>query len=240
MRLLSSRIVLACLAVLGVATLAQPAKAGPVYSFTKITNNGNPDVGSQLQVEVIDAGVVAGISKVTFKFTNSAVIASSITDLYWDDGTLLGITTVTDSGAGVAFDAPATPGDLPGGNAVNFNTTVGFSADSAPPVSQNGVDSSSEWVAVTFNLINGKTYADTLAALALSLQTGNVGQDVTGGLRIGLHVQAIGPNSGSDSYVNGPQVNPVPAPAGLVLLLSAAPFAVFGRAIRRRLTAAKA
>jgi len=138
---------------------------------------------------------------VLFKFFNNVGIASSITDVYFDDGTLLGIATITSS-AGVAFDDPATPGNLPSGNTASppFMTTANFSADSDTPIMANGVNSASEWLGITFNLINGKTYADTLAALG------------DGSLRIGLHVQAIGTTGGSDSYVN---VVPVP---GAVLL----------------------
>ena len=42
----------------------------------------------------------------------------------------------------------------------------------------------------------------------------NSGEDVTGGLRIGIHLQGIGENGGSESLVNGPVV-PVPAAAWL-------------------------
>ncbi|MCL4854532.1 MAG: hypothetical protein KJZ78_24495 [Bryobacteraceae bacterium] len=157
------------------------------YSFFKITNNGNQDVSSQLSVEVTGAG-----SQASFQFFNNVGIASSITDIYFDDGTLLGIALITTSGAGVAFNSPANPSNLPGGNNASpaFVTTQNFSADSDPPVSQNGVNAATEWVTITFNLINGKTIVDTLAALD------------DGSLRIGLHVQAIGSKGGSDSYVN--------------------------------------
>ncbi len=198
MKIKSLTVFTAALLVFG---MVSSAAAIEYFGFYKITNNGNEDVGSQLSVGVYDAGVDdAGIKKVGFTFTNNVGIGSSITDIYFDDGTLLGIAQILNS-AGVSFASPATPGDLPGGNAVDFETTVPFSADSDSPVSKNGVDAASEWVTIIFNLINGKTYADTIKALN------------SGELRIGLHVQSIGVKDGSDSYVNR-----VPEPVTLLLL----------------------
>lgn len=180
--------------------LTAPAWADPTFGFYKITNNGNVDVSSQLSVVVSSAGS----NQVLFKFFNNVGIASSITDIYFDDGTLLGIASISDSGDGVAFTAPAVPKDLSGGNDISpkFDVTKGFSADSVEPIAPMGVDSASEWVGITFNLINGKTLGDTIAALG------------TGELRIGLHVQSIGTTGGSDSYVN---VNVVPVPGAVLL-----------------------
>ena len=138
-------------------------------------------------------------------------MASSIADVYFDDGTLLGIAEITASGAGVAFSQFANPNDLPSGNTINFNVTKGFSADSDPPVQPNGVNPG-EWLNILFDLKSGKTYTDTLAALSLSLA--NPGEDVTGGLRIGIHVQGFADGE-SESFVNGP---PVPEPGTMLLL----------------------
>ncbi|MBL9138084.1 MAG: hypothetical protein JNK85_19610 [Verrucomicrobiales bacterium] len=184
------------LAIAAVCGLLSAGSASALtIGFTKITNNGNTDVASQLSVDVLDAGG----GKVEFKFKNTGSVGSSITDIYFDDGSLLGIASVGNS-AGVSFSQGASPGDLPGGNAVDFNTSVGdFAADSDAPTSSNGVNPG-ETVSIFFNLIGGKTYADTLAALALAATDPTT--DITGGLRIGLHVQSIQPQGGSDSYVN--------------------------------------
>jgi hypothetical protein len=187
MNLLKKTVLLTVAAML----MAAGAANATTFSFGKITNNGNPDVSGQLLVDVTDG---AG-DTVDFTFYNSALIGSSITDIYFDDGTLLALADI-DSSAGVVFDDPASPGNLPGGNLASpaFVTTQDFSADSNAPVSANGVDDDAEWVTINFTLQGTQTYADTIAALE------------SGALRIGLHVQSIDGCttclSTSDSYVN--------------------------------------
>ncbi len=188
------------LTLLGVASVQ--ANAGVIYTFGNITGNNvaNAAAGeSQLAVEV-DA---VGPNQVSFKFTNTGPLAMSITDIYFDDGTLLGIASITNGGPSVDFSQGASPGNLPGGNALSpaFQTTAGFSADSNPPTQPNGVNPG-EMVTIVFNLINGMTFADTINAL-------NTPGDH---LRIGIHVQGFA-NGGSESFVNR-----VPAPSALALL----------------------
>jgi hypothetical protein len=186
------------LAVLGVgltAVLAARAQA-VTYSFFCISNNlaGDCAIGeAQMTVDVTDPGG----GQVDFTFSNSGPAASSITDVYWDDGALLGIATLT-NGAGVDFSMGCSPGDLPAGNTVNFTTTVGFCADSDPPTQPNGVNPG-ETLIVTFNIQGGMTFADVLADLA------------DGTLRVGIHVQGYA-TGGSESLVN------VPEPGTLALL----------------------
>ncbi len=231
--------VLAFSALLVVGLTGPRASAGYVYRFTGVTNNNatNTAAGAaQLTVDVSDAGtvVIGGntVHRVAFKFLNNGPSAMSITDLYFDDGTLLGIASIT-NGPGVSFSVGGSPPNLPGGNAINFHTSAGFLADSDPPVQANGVNPG-EWVRVTFNLINGKTYSDTLAAMQLSLN--NPGVDMTNGLRIGIHVQGFS-GGGSESFVNGAPITPAPAPTGLALVLSALPVLGLRRLIRRQCTA---
>jgi len=186
--------------VVALAAFAAPAHA-VLYSFACITDNGNGCdlLAPQLQVDVTDG---AG-DTVDFTFYNNVGIESSITDVYFDDGTLLAITNITGS-AGVAFASPATPGDLPGGNNASPDFVADFSADSDAPITDNGVDALGEFLTISFSL-DGVTYADTLAALD------------SGALRIGLHVQSIGSEGGSDSLVNNPGA-PIPEPGTLLLL----------------------
>jgi len=168
------------------------------FGFGCITNtsSANCTTGeSQLFVDVTDAGS----GQVLFTFTNTGSEFSSIADVYFDDGTLLGIATIDNSDPGVSFSQDANPGNLPGGNLVGFTTTAGFLADSDAPVQPNGVNPG-ESLGITFNLINNLTYADTIIAL----QSGT-------DLRIGIHVQGFG-DGGSESFVNT-----VPVPAAVWL-----------------------
>ena len=164
------------------------------YGFANITGNSIADAATagQYSVEVNDS---AGAGKVQFIFRNSGPAASSITDVYFDDGTLLGIASVV-GGPGVDFSQGASPGDLPGGTPVGFDATAGFTADSNPPAQPNGVNPG-ETLWIVFDLINGKTVGDTILAL-------NSGVD----LRIGIHVQGF-EGGGSESFVNS-----VPVPDG--------------------------
>lgn len=166
------------------------ASAATISFFIVPGGSSSLDLSAQLRAEVTDEG--AGL--VGFTFYNDVGKQSSITDIYFDDGTLLDIGAITSSGSGVSFTAPATPGDLPGGSSISpkFETTEQWSLDSTSPmVPQHGVDQLGEWVKVVFSLQSGQDYDDTLAALA------------DGTLRLGLHVQAI-EGGGSSSWVSNP------------------------------------
>jgi hypothetical protein len=195
--------------------LAAPTVMANTYGFFPITDNGNGAalLAPQLHAvvtEVTNPADPGDVGDVRFQFYNAGPIVGSITDIYFDDGSLLGIAEIVDSGAGVAFNTPATPGELPGANNANpiFVTSAGFSADSDSPVSENGAGVG-EWVAIIFALQNGQTFNDV------------IGQLDSGELRMGLHVQAIGTAGGSDAFVNDGEEGTngkVPEPATLLLL----------------------
>ena len=171
--------------------------------FYNITNNNSGDAAigdAQLWVDVTDAGS----GKVLFTFGNTGTEASSICDVYFDDGTLLGIASIYDSEAGVSFSEGATPGVLPGGNEVDpvFEVTAGFLADSDSPAQPNGINPG-ETLGIAFDLQSGGTFADVLAELD------------DGRLRIGIHVQGFD-SGGSESFINN-SVVPVPEPATILL-----------------------
>jgi len=179
------------------------------YGLDCITNNNVSNCGigeAQLAVDVVGGttnshlGIGIGSNQVLFVFRNAGPSNSSITDIYFDDGTLLGIASVHNS-AGVVFSQGASPGNLPGGNLITpaFVTTAGFSADSDAPVQPNGVNPG-EYVGILFNLISGQTYADTIAALNLGVSS----PATQGSLRIGIHVQGFA-NGGSESFVHTPE-----------------------------------
>lgn len=190
-----------------------PAASGfalPV-GFGCITGNlaGDCAIGeAQLSVELSDLGG----GQVLFTFSNGGPAATSITDVYFDDGTLLGIAGLIDANEdgglggplgdpGVDFTAgSASPPNLPGGNTVGFNVTAGFLADSNSPVQPSGVNPF-EMLGVVFNLQVGKNYAHVVSDLE------------SGALRIGIHVQGFA-SGGSESFVN----LPVPEPGTAALL----------------------
>lgn len=161
------------------------------FTFENITHNSIVDatIGeSQLFVDVTAAP--GDPTQAVFTFRNVGPLASSICDIYFDDGPLLGIASVA-NGAGVDFEEIASPPNLPGGNTLSppFETTKGFSAQSTPPTQPNGVNPG-ESVVITFDLKNNATFDDVLAAI----------QDGT--VRIGIHVQGFA-DGDSESFVNG-------------------------------------
>jgi hypothetical protein len=178
-----------------------------VYTFDNITNNaaGDAAIGeAQLWVDVMDVG----FNQALFTFGNTGPDYSSICDVYFDDGSLLGIAGLIDvddgvgGNSGVDFTQFAMPYNLPGGQNIGFNTTAGFSADSDPPVQQNGVNPG-ETLGILFNLQLGQTWDNVIAELG------------TGALRIGIHVQGF-ESGGSESFVNN---NPAPVPEPSTILL---------------------
>lgn len=176
------------------------------YSFTHILEEGdgpvelaNAAIGeAQMFVDLTDLGS----SQVSFTFRNTGPEASSITDIYFDDGVLLELLSIDDSEAGVSFARLAKPENLPSGNNLMppFETTDDFSLDSDNPVQPNGVNPG-ESVSVTFSLKPGTDFDDLLS----NMET----QD----LRIGIHVQGFA-NGDSEAFVNN---GIIPAPGALLL-----------------------
>jgi hypothetical protein len=185
--------------------------------FDCISNNlaGDCQIGEdQLEVE-LTAG--PGADQVSFTFTNSGPEDSSITAVYFDDGTLSGIASIVD-GSGVDFEEGADPSNLPAGNNADPDFEADFAADAESPTQPNGVNPG-EQLTIIFNLLGGSTLADTEAALA------------DGSLRIGIHVQGFA-TEGSESFVNNPPDGVVPEPS-LGLLLAATLIPLFRRTRQR-------
>lgn len=198
--------------LVGVGLACSISAQAATLSFQCITNTNaaNCATGANQLSVTVSPGMLA--TQALFTFTNSGPNVSSITDVYWDDGTLLDIAQVNVNNSGaVSFSALATPSNLPGANNISpaFVTTAGFSVDSnSPHLSQNGVNPG-ESLGVLFDLRTGKTYTDLLAALDAAHR------DQPGDLRIGIHVQSFS-DSGSESFINVPTAVPLPAAVWLL------------------------
>ena len=206
-----------------------PAQA-VTFGFYNITGNNADDAAigeAQLFVDVTDPSGEENLlaTQALFTFRNIGPDDSSICDVYFDDGTLLGIASIDNSSLGVSFSQDADPGNLPGGNTVSpvFETStepffaMPLSADSDPRVQPNGVNPE-EYLGILFDLQSDGTFADVLTEL----------QDAT--LRIGIHVQGFAliegeEEEGSESFINTDEEgfippHSVPEPATMVLLAS--------------------
>lgn len=196
-----------CMVLLALVSLCGTVMAGPTFSFINITNNNSESAAigeSQLSVELFDLG-----SATQFVFSNSGSQASSIADIYFDDGinsifsSPITLADIDNSLAGVSFAPGASPSNLPGGNAVSFSTTPGLSADADSPAPFNGVNPG-ETVGITLGFTSGADFDDLLNEME------------SGDLRIGLHVQAFD-NGFSEGFINNGGTPVVPAPSSLLL-----------------------
>lgn len=190
------------------------------YNFSCITNNSPADCAiaeSQASVDVVDLGS----NQVEFVFSVSGGSHFSIAEIYFYDGTLLGIASINDAPlAGVDY-IEQTGGSmkLPG---TGFGPTKAFAAvDAANPAPVNGVNPG-EQVGIVFDLLAGMDYADVINALALPYSPGSN----NGALMIGFHATAFS-GGGSESLTT---TTVVPVPAAAWLFGSA----LLGLGIRRR------
>jgi hypothetical protein len=169
------------------------------FGFYSITDN-NPDdaaIGkAQLFVDVSDEFA----DQVLFTFRNTGPDQSSISEVYFDDGSLLGIASIINDLPGVVFVQGASPPELPGAGLLDppFETTVGFLAESVPPPPHRGVNPG-EQLGILFDLQEARTYQNVINDLNSSA------------LRIGIHVIGF-EGCGSESFVA------VPEPATIVVL----------------------
>jgi hypothetical protein len=208
--------------LLAVSLGVTPARADIVpLDFQCVTSNSGalcPTVASQMSLDVVGYNSAVGgfaspgafaepnAGQVLFVFHNAGPIDSTITQIYFYDGTLSGLASIYQP-AGVSFARDFTPGHLPG---LPPHPTASFDVDASNPAPQNGVNPG-EKVGILFDLLDGVDYDDVLAAIG--------SQD----LLIGMHVQSISTGSWSEGMIAVPGVV-VPEPAsilglGTILLL---------------------
>jgi len=183
------------------------------YNFERVTNNNVEDLSNQLSVSLWDhsqANSEFGLSltstQVLFSIQNDVGIASSIAEVYFDDG-LLGPASIENSLSGNTnfSGGSANPSNLPGGNTIGFMAIGPLSADVNPGPPNNGVNQSADTLGIVISL---GSFAD-FNAVQTAIDNGY--------LRVGYHVRSIGQQGGSDSYVN----SAIPLPAAAWMFISA-------------------
>jgi len=203
-------------AVMGVfvSTLQADISDAVTFRFEAITSNDpcNAATGEQqLFMDVFNTG-----GYVKFRFRNEGPVHSSITGVWFDDGSLLGVDRIIDADTydpcvpdsghpDVDFEKDGNQ-NLPGGSEMEypFVAIKGFTVKADKPPPHNGVESddpvygNTEWVQIEFELQPGQTLANVLE----ELMTG----DPYPALRVGVHVQSFNGNgSSSESFVNVPE-----------------------------------
>ena len=190
------------------------------YTFSYCFDNNSSvcsEIAQQMTVDVTDAGG----GKVNFEFQNNVGEASSVTALYFDAGGFLGNMVILDEAGGADFtEGSASPSDPPGGEQAipPFETTASLLADANNPKPQKGLNSIDDGLTLQFDIENGLTFTDIIAAL-------NLGPNEGDGIRIAAHVQGIGRGGQlSDTFIccspgsgggNGGSPTPEPATASL-------------------------
>lgn len=203
--------------------LAGSAANAATFGFGCIPGEVNSATNCGTLESQITVDVTGGAGTVSFKFMNAVGLASSITDVYFDDSRSSLLVDPASmsiaSSAGVSFSALASPSSPPSGGGWAFFVVdpVGASADSDAPVMSNGVNAAGEFLTLTFNLVAGKSFTDVIAAM------------LAGNFFVGTHVQAFsdggsewGLNKGEcvkGSFECPEDVSEVPLPATLPLLL---------------------
>jgi hypothetical protein len=178
------------------AVCGSPLKANIIYPLEIFTSDGqNYELDLNLYV------VVSSLEQhhIDFTFYNESSIDSSIAWIYFDDNgdSLMHIDEI-ENGPGTKFsEAYLGPGNLPGGDTIDFSADFSIGAEQAIP--HNGVNPPDEWVTITFDLIGGSTLETVTNAIN------------DGSLRIGVLVIAF-PDGSSGSAIA------VPEPGTLILL----------------------
>ena len=176
--------------------------------FTNVTNNGNPDIGSQLSFDVFD---VPASSSIVFEFRNTIDnFSSNVVEVYMEGiDSFVDVSTASVAGVGHTFDTanPVNPGNPPG--VAPWTTVFSIDSDTQGPAPNDGLDDSQDLLTVMFDLQSGKTFDDVVNAINGST------------IRTAFHVRSID-GGGSDSYVSGGGTGgdqPVPEPSTYALFL---------------------
>ena len=208
------------LALITAIVVLLPARAeAETYTFSTCFDNNSgvcSELASQLLVEVTQSAD----GYVEFTFTNEIGIKSSITDIYFDADGYLSNMVISGYSDGVSFTAGSgSPSLPPGGSDATppFVVTSSLLADSdSPKVAKNGINSADEYLTLQFQITDNQSFAQIIAAIEEGINEGD-------GIRIAAHVQAIGSNGESDTFIcctGGGTPSPEPASMALFGLLA--------------------
>jgi len=220
--------------VAAITTISAPAAEAASFDFgfqnIPLANNTNGDaIVGQFSFSVTDSAS----GQTTWQFKNAGPTNSFIGQIYFDwkglsSSPITSTFSVKAPGTSAGVNFSSTTGKLPQGQDVrvlgntlgfdnstgNQNANLAFAAVS-PGSNKDGIDQG-ETLAVIFNSLD----ASSLKALLLA--------DT---LRVGMHVQGIAPNGGSDAFLDGgliipPPPKPVPVPGFLLGFAVAGGFGV--------------
>lgn len=170
-----------------VLSLCAPAlNAAYIYDFqifNDINYQNNPDL--DFTVEVWD---LAG--QAIFEFRNNSTLNSVITEIYFDDDSLLELDHIenyiidADNRIGTTFSSDrVNPGNLPGANLLTprFQANPLLSVQPCCPAPKWGIGQGQQ-LQLVFNLTDGHLFSDVITAMNSQMD-----------LRIGMHIQCLGP-----------------------------------------------
>ena len=210
------------------------ANAVVTYGFCDTTQNSNPAnvaIGiSQFFVDVsyVDPILPGTAGQVLFTFRNEGPEPSSITDVYFFDGILLGISSLYSSVGVVNFDTDGDPHILPGDIFQDLKLVdLYFVADSEtqpPTLHDNGINPG-EGLSVLFDLVTG-IYPEGYFGRVINL----IG---SGHIVIGVRAQDFNTFTacdGDEQFV----MNSVPIPAPGAVMLGGIGIAFVGWLRRRK------
>ncbi|MFN0131334.1 MAG: hypothetical protein ACKVW3_02185 [Phycisphaerales bacterium] len=209
-------------AVAVVLAVGSAVQAAPVeINFVRV-NPANASQNPAAQFKAVLSEVSSSV--VRFRFTNTAAIYCSVSEVYYDNrnsAPLSNLMTPLNQFGATFAGGGASPGNLPGGANLSpaFNATSAFSADAVGNPA-NGLDTPADWLEMDFTLAAGKTFTSVVNAVN------------NGDLRLGLHVRAIGISGNSDAFVNGGTLQVIPLPAAAWMGLSG--LGIAGLAFARR------
>jgi len=184
-----------------ILTAALPASLITNYDFQQITQNGLPSnypyLDFSLGVSQIDD------QQVQFHFLNESTINSVVTDIFFEAGPFASIAQIV-SGPNTSFALITKNLNFPGGNLLTPKFVEAYGVGAVSPSTKNGL-AVGEYMDVIFTLNSSYSYDDLISELNEK------------NTRVGIHVQSIGSDATSESFIATPPPI-IPEPMTCLLL----------------------